>query len=66
MEIRTYTGTEFFVAAVSKGIELPFYTHSDDHAWFKGDLTNPEHLRILAGIIDWAKINDVELDFSIN
>ena len=63
MEIRTYVGTEFTISSVDENVQLPFYTH---HGTYRGDLINPQDLRVLASIIEWGKEQGVELDFSVD
>ena len=71
MKIRTHMGTEFFVCPIDehgqeKFVTLPFYTTASYPTWFKGELTNANHLRILAAIIEWAEENGVILDLDID
>tara|TARA_B100000242_G_C42875770_1_gene406340 strand:- start:441 stop:656 length:216 start_codon:yes stop_codon:yes gene_type:complete len=71
MKIRTHQGSEFYVCAIDdlgqeRFITLPFYSNEDNPSWFKGDLTDANHLRILAAIIDWAEENGVILDLDID
>ena len=71
MKIRTQQGTEFLVSAIDehgeeKFVILPFYSSSAYPTWFKGELTNANHLRILAAIIEWAEENGVILDLDID
>jgi len=63
VEIRTYVGTEFSISSVDENVQLPFYTQ---YGTYRGDLINPQDLRVLASIIEWGKEQGVELDFSID
>jgi len=63
MEIRTYVGTEFSISSVDENVQLPYYTQ---YGTYRGDLINPQDLRVLASIIEWGKEQGVELDFSID
>ena len=71
MKIRTHQGSTFHVCAIDEHgeerfVTLPFYTSSTYPTWFKGELTNANHLRILAAIIEWAEENGVILDLDID
>jgi len=77
MEIRTYVGTEFTISSVDENVQLPAaswaamrsvtVTVTDQHrGTYRGDLINPQDLRVLASIIEWGKEQGVELDFSID
>ena len=63
MKIRTYVGTDFSISAVNENVQLPFYTQ---YGTYRGDLINPQDLRVLALIIEWGEEQEVELDFSID
>ena len=63
MKIRTYVGTDFSISAVNENVQLPYYTQ---YGTYRGELINPQHLRVLALIIEWGKEQGVELDFSID
>ena len=76
MDIDTNKGTGFFIAAAPKGdgayVALGFlmdgqeFTADPPVSHFRGELTNPDNLEILAGIIRWAEANNVDLKFNID
>jgi|TARA_R110000822_G_scaffold19430_2_gene63385 hypothetical protein len=63
MEIRTYVGTEFTISAVDENVQLRLFNL---YGTYRGDLINPQDLRVLASIIEWGKEQGIELDFSID
>ena len=52
MEIRTYVGTEFTISSVDENVQIPYYTQ---YGTYRGDLINPQDLRVLASIIEWER-----------
>ena len=76
MDIDTNQGTGFFISAGydKDGNEIPLGFLMDDQEFsanppvthFRGDLTDPDKLEILAGIIRWAEANNVDLKFNID
>lgn len=58
MEIRTYQGIDFCVCRLDNP--------NDDDFFYSGELTNAKDLLVLVKIIEKAKDEGVDLDFSID